>query len=91
MSALEAAIIGLEATARLMVPIALALLVAGALSAGLRRAIGTNEALESLGRLIVVGVVLALAGSEIAASLVALADWMWGAGLAEAVARPARG
>ena len=29
--------------------------------------------------------------AEIAASLVALADWMWGAGLAEAVARPARG
>lgn len=91
MSALEAVIIGLEATARLMVPIALALLVAGALSAGLRRVIGANEALESLGRLIVVGVILALAGSEIAASLVALADWMWGAGLTEAAARPAPG
>lgn len=90
MSPIEATRVALEAAAWLMAPLAAALVVAAGLSFALRRAIGDHDALESVIRLVAVGLALALAAPLIAGSITALADWMWGAGLIEAVGRPGR-
>ncbi|MCB9528044.1 MAG: hypothetical protein H6701_06550 [Myxococcales bacterium] len=66
--------------ARLMLPVALALVAAAALGGLARRVVGDDPALHAAARLLAVGAALALAGGAIADAVLDFARVTWGGG-----------
>lgn len=66
--------------ARLMVPFALALLVAAAVGGVLRRLLGDDPALSAALRLLAVIAAIALVGAAVGEAIVEFARWSWGGG-----------